>query len=487
MALNSSHSAPDQRQKRGFFTNVAALVLARGFLALSQVLVLPIIARFLTVEEFAIMALAMTVVIFASVLSDGGLGRSLIRTSHYDPVEWSSVFWLLTGLGLGLCAGVLLMAPIWAWYFAEPMLLPIISTLSVLPLMQSISATPNAEIERREHYTALARLQIVAAGTGLLVAVLLALVGAGVWALVGQQVVLAAVRLVGVLYLSAFRPSLSFSRLLLSGHLGFARDTIVTSIISVVQHQSAFVAIGKLLGSFQLGLFAMNQRFSRLPQFGLAGPFSSVVYVRMAKAKESPEMIAAIYLAASRLLAAVLIPAMAMIAVSGRDLFGVLLSDKWSHVAPIFALSMPGIVAEAVTITCLVCIFRALGRTDLQVRLVIEGTVLKVVLVVISASVSLEAVACVFTLWALIYIPRGWMLARQVVPISIRACAEVLLRPIAVSVVAVATYVFVHPWHSLAPSSRIVEAMVLALLAYGLLVMLDRQRLRVAVDLFTLR
>lgn len=122
--------------RRGFFVNVGSLVVARGFLAVSQILVLPILARFLSVEDFALMALAMTVVIFTSVLSDAGLGRSLIRARDFDQREWSSVFWLLVGVGALLCAAILAIAPLWAWYFEEPAVVGLMAVLSVVPFCQ---------------------------------------------------------------------------------------------------------------------------------------------------------------------------------------------------------------------------------------------------------------------------------------------------------------------------------------------------------------
>ena len=475
---------PETPPRRGFFVNVGSLVFARGFLAVSQVLVLPIVARHLAVEEFALMALAMTVVIFASVLSDAGLGRSLIRSRGYDPAEWSTVFWLLVGVGLLLCFAVLVIAPVWAWFFEQPKLWTIISVLSVVPLCQAISATPNAEIERREDYTALARLQMLAASAGLIAAVVLAMAGAGVWALVAQQVILAGVRLVGIALLSRFRPAFGFSRDLIGGHLRFARDAVSVSVISVVQTQAATVAVGKILGQGPLGIFAMSQRFSRLPQFGLAGPMSAVVYVRMAKAQDEPERLARIYLAASRLLAAALVPPLAMIAVAGPAIFTVLLSEKWAPVAPIFALSIPGLVLEAVTITCLVCLFRAVGRTDLQVRLKIEGMILNLLLVVAAAFVSLEAVAASLTVWSLLYVPRGWAMASRIVPLRFAQCLSVVAGPAAVAAAAMLVHVLLRQAFDPSSVAEIGLAIGLTCAALAALVLFDRRRLLEAVSFF---
>lgn len=469
--------------RRGFFVNVGSLVFARAFLAVSQILVLPILARHLTVEEFAVMALAMTVVIFAGVMSDAGLGRSLIRSPTFSQAEWSTVFWLLVGVGLLLALGIAAAAPVWAWIFEAPSLWGILTALAIVPFLQAISAAPNAEIERREDYAGIARLQLIAAVAGLIAAVALALAGAGVWALVAQQLIVAAVRTAGIAFLTEFRPDFVFARRLIGSHLRFARDTVSTSLISVFQTQATTMVIGKLIGAGPLGIFAMSQRFTRLPQFGLAGPMSAVVYVRMAKAQDSPEKLVSIYLAAIRLLAAIMIPPLAMIAVGGTAIFTVLLSDKWAAVAPIFAFSIPGIALEAVSITCLVCLFRALGRTDLQVRLTVEGTALCLPLVLGAAMFGLEAVAASLTVWALLYIPRGWQLAQRVVPLKLKDCIAAIAWPGVVASAAVLAHLVIRSKLSPDDLAETVLAIALTFAAYLFVAVGDRNRLRLTIAL----
>lgn len=312
----------------------------------------------------------------------------------------------------------------------------------------------------------------------------LALVGAGVWALVVQQVLIAAIRLGGVVRLSHFRPRREFAGHMIGGHLRFARDAVTTSLISVLQSQAAPLIIAKLLGQGPLGIFAMSQRFTRLPQFGLAGPMSAVVYVRMAKAQDDAARLSAIYLSATRLLATALLPSLTMIAVAGDAIFTLLLSEKWVQVAPVFALSIPGIALEATTITCLVCLFRAVGRTDLQVRLITEGALLRVPLVLGAALISLEAVALSMTLWALAYVPRGWQFARRIVPLSWRSCLGSVLPAAAVSVVMAATFCALTRVWSVGPTGQMAWAVALTVVACAFLAVLDLRRLKAAIALF---
>lgn len=477
-------SLPRRGGARRFFASVGSLVSARVFLGLSQILVLPVLARQLTVEDFALMAMAMTVVIFSSVLSDAGLGRSLIRMPRDDPDEWSSVFWLLVAVGLGLGLAVLAIAPLWALFFGEPRLAWMLCALAVVPLAQALSAAPNAEVERREDYAGIARMQMTTTVVGLVVALGLAWVGAGVWALVGQQVALALARLAGIVGLSRFRPTLVFRRRLLDGHLRFARDAIAVSLVGALRAQAAVVAVGKLLGPAPLGVLAMSNRFARLPQFGLAGPASTVVYVRMSKAQADPERLASLYLASTRLLALALFPPLAMLAVAGGPAFTLFLGQGWAPVAPVFALSITGLALEAVTMVCLACLLRAVGRTDLQLRLSVEGAVLRVALVSAAALHGLEAVAAALTVWGLLYVPRGWLVARRVAPLSVRGCVGALAGPVLAAGAAALLHVGLRALMSPGPVAEVAMAAVLGLAAMAAAWAAERTRVARAVAAF---
>ncbi len=481
--MSTQHSSAAHSVK-GFFVSVSSLVSARLFLALSQVLVLPIVARHLTVDEFALMAMAMSVVVFCSVLSDAGLGRSLIRTPTYDHEEWVSVFWLLVAVGIGLALIILGIGPIWAAFFDQPALVPILSALAVVPLCQAISATPNAEIERRENYTGIAKVQTITTVISLSLAVILAILGAGVWALVAQQIALAVVRLAGIVYLSEFRPNRTFKPHLVREHLLFARNALTVSAISAARTQSAVIAIGKLNGEASLGLFSMSARFSRLPQFGLVGPMSTVVYVRMAKTQHDPERLVELYFAAMKLMATLLLPVLAMTAIAGTAIFSVMLSAEWAQVAPIFALSIAGLTFEAIAVVLLACIFRAINRTDLHVRLSMESALLYIGLVFAAALFNVLVVAAAISIWGFLIVIRGWFLAKQVVPIKIFACVRTLFIPTFISIVMVCCHILVRYVMSPEHVAEIALAGCILAVGLGLAVLIQRQDLIKATKAF---
>jgi O-antigen/teichoic acid export membrane protein len=402
-----------------FFTSVGALTASRAVLVISQLVILPVIARFLSAEDFGTFALAMSVVIFSQVLSDAGLGRSLIRQPVMDDLEWTSVFWIICGVGVGLMAFLLLTAPFWARAFGLPDLRPLVAALSVIPFMSAMAAIPNARLERDHRFPTLAVIRMAAALLGLGVAVVMAVRGMGAWALVGQQVVIASVQLVGGVRYSAFRPQWAFAGEGIGGHMRFARDTIGASLLITAQRQLPLVLIGQILGAVPLGLFEMTRRLLNFPDRGFTGPASQVVYVRMAKALSDPEEVAAIYIATLRLFALVLVPPMAVLAATGDVIFPFALSERWAPVAQIFLLAALGYTLEAI-VSSNATTLQVAGRTELRLRMQAEQSVLMVLTVAAAAPFGIEAVAAAISLFSLLFVPRAWAYVHRAVPFDRR-------------------------------------------------------------------
>src|SRR5437879_118077 len=87
---------------------------------LVQLFSVPVIARFLTPEEYGLAAMAMPIILFVMMLADAGLGASLVRTGKADQRVWHTCFWLSSILGLVLASGIALLSPVAGMLLNEP-------------------------------------------------------------------------------------------------------------------------------------------------------------------------------------------------------------------------------------------------------------------------------------------------------------------------------------------------------------------------------
>lgn len=417
-----------------FFASVRALIGARACLTLLQLFSLPLLTRLLDVRDFALMALGMAVPIFANTFSDAGLGRSLVRRQTFNAVEWSSVFWLLFFVGMALAGLSAAAAPIFSSAMKEPALVAIILALAPVPFLQAMMSTHQAALERAYRFDQISSVSVTSGIAGVLVAVGLALMGAGVWALVAQQLVVALMRALGFAWLSGFRPQLAFDWPLLRPHLRFGKDTLLFSGVMTLQKQTPVLAFGAMFGTLSVSLWAMSERAARLARTALTGPVAQVTLVSMSRQwqdGQGAEEVSRLYLAATRLLATIIFPSFLVIALAGEETFVWILSDSWRGVATIFALAVPGLLIEAVA-SIGARVFMVADRTDLRLRMSIERFLIGLALFLAALPLGLEAAILCRSLFALAYLPRHWSYLGRCVPLDHWVAARQLVLPAAV-------------------------------------------------------
>ena len=455
---------------KSFFKSVGALSAARAAAMASQLLVLPILARYLSPTEFGIVALAMSVAVITNMLSDAGMGLSLIRTPLNRALEWSTVFWFLMGLGAALMLALLAVAPLMVWLFEEPGLLWPLIALAPTPLILSFSAAFAAEMEQRDAFAELALAQTVATFLGLAAAVWMAVDGFGVWALIAQQLLLQVGRAVWVAARSRFRPGFRFSRSALGTHFTFGRDTTGSSLLTYLREQSTPLVIGKVLGTSDLGIFTMTARFMRLPMYALAGPVGQVLYVKLTRSADDKETFRAILLAAIRLLGFAILPPMAALAVISETVFVLLLSETWKEVAPVFTLIACGAALIAVTYPVAQAL-NALGETLARLRLTLEATFFWLALLGVTVYFGLAAIAVARSLWMLLLLPRNWAYLNRSCGVTSRAFFTVLLPGTVTAAVIVAALLLLSILSSLSGWWLVAAAGALSTVIFGLCAM----------------
>lgn len=399
----------------------------------AQILILPIMARYLSPEDFGVIALAMVFVTISMTLSDAGIGSSLVRTQTNNPSIWSSAFWLILGIGGLFSLLLVLLAPWVSSWFNNPKVAPLIYALAPIPLIQSSIAVHLARLQKKGEMGLISVAEITATAISFAAAVVVAISGGGAWALVVQQLVLWIIKAGVIALKSDLKVEFRFSFSPLKEHLLFGRDVITEALVRQASNQSSNLVIGKALGNGSLGIFSMAFRFVTLPVQIVSGPVVYVLYGHMAKYQDNHSAIRAMFLGATRLVAILVIPPVAVVAAASDAFFTLFLSPKWSEVASAFSLMAPASAFMAVTILTQAVVLTT-GVTRLRLRLSIEMTVYWLFLLVVTAQWGVVYVAAAFSLWYFTYLPRLLTAILGVIQCSLGAYLRIFSVPVFVSI-----------------------------------------------------
>jgi len=455
-----------------FAVNIAALTAGRVLQSVSAFIAIPILARLLDPAEFGLVAMASAFVVFAMAISDAGLGQTLVRVDPRDRLVWSSAFWLISGIGLVLTLIIVALAVPSAWLLQEPRLVPVILALAPLPLMQALMAPISADLQQREQFRHIAGAELICSIAGTAVAIGLALAGAGVWALVWQQLTVWILRFAILGFFTKFRPRFEFKLSVLGQHIRFSRDTAILGLVVSVSRQADPLIIGRMLGAAPVGLYSVALSIANLPAQFVSIPLVNALYTRMVMVRDDPSAGRNIMLIACWMIAAISFPALAVVAAAADAYFHTFLSEKWLPAAPVFALIAPAFAMQAVGIV-FGNVLLALGETGRRLRLSLVFIVSWLLVLPFVASQGLAFVAGGFTV--LYFIVSIYTYPRYLKPLQCSAVEFIanISVPIGVALAAAATHLSLNAAWPMPPLAEIGVSIGVMAAAYALLALLE--------------
>jgi PST family polysaccharide transporter len=170
-----------------------------------------LLAALLGPGDFGIVAVALIYIAFVRMLLEQGFITAIIQREQLDDEHLDSAFWLNVAWCLILAGVSYVTAGWWADVNGMPRLEDVIHVLSILIVVEGLGIVQHALMERQLDFKRLALRSNLSVLLGGVAGVPLALAGAGVWALVAQQLVLETTLLVMMWLLNPWRPGLRFS------------------------------------------------------------------------------------------------------------------------------------------------------------------------------------------------------------------------------------------------------------------------------------
>ncbi|TVP72522.1 MAG: hypothetical protein EA339_06500, partial [Rhodobacteraceae bacterium] len=207
--------------RRGVSWNAANLVVNKGM----SILVRLLLARLLVPEHFGLVAMVVVVLGLIKIFVDFGLQNALIQRKRdaKSLIRNDSAFWFLLGGGIGwtalfIVAGI----PLMIWLYDEPQLRDLALVMGFSILLHSLSIMPTVRLTRRMRFKSQVIAEVVSTVAASVIAIALAFVGAGVWALAAQQLSSGAIKSAMLWRAASWRPRRRFSWASLHDVVGFS-------------------------------------------------------------------------------------------------------------------------------------------------------------------------------------------------------------------------------------------------------------------------
>jgi O-antigen/teichoic acid export membrane protein len=264
-----------------------------------------------------------------------------------------------------------------------------------MPLM-ALSIVPGALLAREMKFRSLAMRTTVGTAFGGCVGVASALLGFGVWSLVAQQLVGAAVGVVCLWSSVRWRPGVQANRAAFADLAPFSGGVLGNNFLWFVSKRVDQTVIGTGLGVAALGAYAIAQRVVSSGADVLAVPAQSVAMPAFSKLQDDPWRLGRAFVRSTSLLCALAFPALLGMVCVGPRLIPAVLGTKWgAAVVPMQILCVGGILRGAQTFVHPT--FMALGRVGLYMWIFVLDAAVSAVGCWIGATHGVASVA-----WAVV-------------------------------------------------------------------------------------
>ena len=216
--------------------------------------------------------------------------------------------------------------------------------------------------------------------------------GFGVWALVAQHLFNTAVDTL-ILWLTVrWRPQRIFSPERLRGLFSYGWKLLASSLLDTGYHSLRSLLIGKIYTSEDLAFFNRGQQFPNLIVTNINASIDSVLFPTMSREQDDRKRVRHMTRRAIQTSTFIMAPLMIGLAVCAQTLVRLILTEKWLPCVPFLAIYCIAFMFYPIHTANLNAI-KAMGRSDLFLKLEIIKKVIGVLVILITIRISVMALA----------------------------------------------------------------------------------------------
>lgn len=306
---------------------------------------LAILARFLTPEQFGLMALVTIVVGFSQAFIDMGLSNAIIHKQTQCRQQLSTLYWLTISAGIFITVIVFTSAPLVADFYTTPEIVPLIELISFAFVIGSLGSQHKVLFQKELKFKTIAIVELCAVCCAFTIAVLMAWLDFGVYALVFANIAMTSISSILFLVLGSreiYLPKLYFRWSEVRGYVGFGAYQMGERTINYFSANIDKILIGKFLGVHSVGLYNVAWQLIIFPLSKLNPVVNKVALPIYGKIQEDQRAIDEYYSLAMKAIGLIVIPFSIYLLFFSMPVVSVVFGPQWADASMV--VSVLGVV-----------------------------------------------------------------------------------------------------------------------------------------------
>ena len=372
----------------GFLWRFAERTGAQGVTFIVSIL----LARILAPEVYGTIAL---VTVFTSIMNafvDSGFGSALIQKKDADDLDFSSVFYFNVFICCTLYVLMFFAAPLIANFYNNSTITPIIRTLSLTLIISGVKNIQHSYVAKTMQFKRFFFATLGGTIGAAIIGIYMAYRGYGVWALVAQHLLNIAVDTIILWITVKWRPKKMFSWGRLKGLFSYGWKLLASGLLDKIYGELRQLIIGKLYTTADLAFYNKGDSFPNMIIANVNSSIDSVLLPTMSAEQDNRNRVRDMTRRAIKTSTYVMMPLMMGLAVCAEPMIRILLTEKWLPCVfflRVFCFTYAFHPIHTANLNAI----KAMGRSDLFLKLEIIKKVMGLSVLAATMFISVEAMA----------------------------------------------------------------------------------------------
>ena len=324
--------------KRQMLSGVFYTAVARYSGIVISLVVMGVLARLLTPDDFGIVAIATVFINFFQIFTNIGFSSALIQYKDLTKSQINDIYMFTVWMGVLLASLLFFSSYGIAAYYGDERLIPICQYLSLTLFFSSASIVPNSLFMRDKAFKFIAwRTFIIQVVVGL-VSIIAAYLGAGLYTLLIQSVLSTSfIFLISLIrYPQHFQWTLGINSIRIIWN--YSMYQFFFNVMAYFVRNLDKLLIGKYIGMIALGYYEKSYRLMSLPIQNITYVITPVLHPFLSDYQQSPEQLAYLNERIVRLLGFIGFPLSTYLYFCSREIILLFFGLQWEASIPAFQI-----------------------------------------------------------------------------------------------------------------------------------------------------
>ena len=295
-----------------------------------------ILARLLTPYDYGCIGMLSIFMALAETFIDGGFGSALIQKKKPTQEDYSTIFFWNLGMAALMYGVLFVCAPAISRFYNIPLLCDVLRVQGLVLFIYAFNIVQRNQLKKKLNFKVLSVVSISTSVVSLSITIFMAYKGFGVWALVAQNLITAAIPAIVFWFFIKWRPIWTFSWQSFKELFSFGLYMFLTHLVNQFCSKLAGLMIGKIYSPATLGYYSKAAGTEKLASHSISSIMTQVTYPLYVQVQDDKVALGNMVKRLTMTLAYITFPLMFILILIAKPVFVLLYSDRWLQSVPYF-------------------------------------------------------------------------------------------------------------------------------------------------------